>query len=43
MFTQFVLQYLGNTAPSVKGEGGEGMLDQKDNLDQVSTEQGSQL
>jgi len=36
-----VRQYLDNTAHNVKGEGG-GMSDQKDDLDQVSTEQGNE-
>jgi hypothetical protein len=36
-----VRQYLDNTVLNVKGEGG-GMSDQKDDLDQVSTEQGNE-
>ena len=35
-------QYLDKTALNVKGEGGGGMSNQKDDLDQVSTEQGNE-
>jgi hypothetical protein len=43
IFTQFVRQYLDKTALNVKrGEGGEGMSDQKDDLGQSSVEQGNE-